>query len=145
MQRVLIVLESRHHLLHLRASLEGKWSQPRRHSMYIGPPLNSKIMSLRRDDFMAKRYGKTTAQREHHVAHNSRKRCIKRHFQGIHHRYVKRSWISCISTRTWSRWRRLYQDGWVRGQFHHYDHVRDRMRPVVSCQLVVVVIPSSLQ
>ena len=34
------------------------------------------------------RYGKNTAQREHYVAHNLRKRCIKRHFQGIHHRFV---------------------------------------------------------
>ena len=33
------------------------------------------------------RYGKTTEQREYHVAHNLRKRCIKRHFQGIHHRF----------------------------------------------------------
>ena len=35
------------------------------------------------------RYGKTTAQRDYLVAHNLRKRCIKRHFQGIHHRFVK--------------------------------------------------------
>ena len=42
MQRVLIVLESGHNQLHLRASLERKWNQPRRHSMYIGPSLNSK-------------------------------------------------------------------------------------------------------
>ena len=34
------------------------------------------------------RYGKTTAQRELYVAHNLRKRCINRHFQGIHHRFV---------------------------------------------------------
>ena len=34
------------------------------------------------------RYGKTTEQRDHHIAHNLRKRCIKRHFQGIHHRFV---------------------------------------------------------
>ena len=34
------------------------------------------------------RHGKTTAQREHYVAHNLRKRCIKRHCQGIHHRFV---------------------------------------------------------
>ena len=34
------------------------------------------------------RYGKTTEQREYHVAHNLRKRCIKRNFQGIHHRFV---------------------------------------------------------
>ena len=40
---VLFVLESRHRLLHLRASLERKWSQPRRHSMYIGPSFYSKL------------------------------------------------------------------------------------------------------
>ena len=34
------------------------------------------------------RYGKTTEHREYHVAHNLRKRCIERHFQGIHHRFV---------------------------------------------------------
>ena len=34
------------------------------------------------------RYGKTTEQREYHVAHNLRKRCIKRNFQGTHHRFV---------------------------------------------------------
>ena len=34
------------------------------------------------------RYGKTPEQRDYHVAHNLRKRCIKRHFQGIHHRVV---------------------------------------------------------
>ena len=34
------------------------------------------------------RYGKTTEQREYHVAQNLRKRCIKRNFQGIHHRFV---------------------------------------------------------
>ena len=50
---MLIVLEPRHRLLHLRASLEREWCQPRRHSMYIGPSLDSKIMSLRRDDIMA--------------------------------------------------------------------------------------------
>ena len=27
--------------------------------------------------------------------------------------FCERSWISCISTRTWSRWRGLYQDGWA--------------------------------
>ena len=34
------------------------------------------------------RCGKTTAQRGHFIAHNLRKRCIKRTFQGIHHRFV---------------------------------------------------------
>ena len=34
------------------------------------------------------RFGKTTEQREYHVAHNLRKRFM-RNFQGIHHRFVK--------------------------------------------------------
>ena len=35
------------------------------------------------------RYGKTTEQRYHHIAHNLRKRCIKRRFKGIHDRFLK--------------------------------------------------------
>ena len=35
------------------------------------------------------RYGKTKEQRDHHIAHNSRKRCIKRNFEGIHDRFLK--------------------------------------------------------
>ena len=57
MQRVLIVLEFGHHLLHLRAALERKWRKPRRHLMYIGPSSNTKF-SLRRDDLMAIDTGK---------------------------------------------------------------------------------------
>ena len=34
------------------------------------------------------RYGKTTEQRDYHIAHNLRKRCSKRDYQGIHHRFV---------------------------------------------------------
>ena len=37
------------------------------------------------------RYGKTEEQRQHHIAHNSRKRCIKRGFEGIHDRFQKDS------------------------------------------------------
>ena len=53
MQRMPSLLESRHRLLHLRASLERKWSQPRRHSMDIGPSLNSKLCHWEKDDLMA--------------------------------------------------------------------------------------------
>ena len=34
------------------------------------------------------RYGKTTEQRDYHVAHNLRKRCIKRRLKGIHDRFL---------------------------------------------------------
>ena len=35
------------------------------------------------------RYGKTTEQRDYHIAHSLRKRCIKRRLQGIHDRFLK--------------------------------------------------------
>ena len=35
------------------------------------------------------RHGKTVAQKEHFVAHNARKRCIKKGFEGIHDRFQK--------------------------------------------------------
>ena len=34
------------------------------------------------------RYGKTTEQRDYHIAHNLRKRCIKRRCKGIHDRFL---------------------------------------------------------
>ena len=37
------------------------------------------------------RCGKTEEQKEHHIAHNLRKRCIKRGFEGIHDRFQKDS------------------------------------------------------
>ena len=38
---------------------------------------------------MAIDHGKTKEQRDHHVAHNLRKRCIKRNFEGIRDRFLK--------------------------------------------------------
>ena len=35
------------------------------------------------------RYGKTKEQRDYHIVHNLRKRCIKRNFGGIHYRFLK--------------------------------------------------------
>ena len=35
------------------------------------------------------RSGKTKEQRDYHVAHNLRERCIKRHFKAIHDRFLK--------------------------------------------------------
>ena len=35
------------------------------------------------------RHGETKEQRDYHVAHNLRKRCIKRRFKGIHDRFLK--------------------------------------------------------
>ena len=35
------------------------------------------------------RHGKTDAQKEHFVAHNARKRCIKKNYEGIHDRFQR--------------------------------------------------------
>ena len=35
------------------------------------------------------RFGKTKEQKDHHIAHNLRKRCIKRGFERIHDRFLK--------------------------------------------------------
>ena len=59
----------------------------RRHPIYIGPPLNSNYV-IKKGRPHGHRYGKTTKQREHFIAQNLRKRCIKRRFQGIHHHFL---------------------------------------------------------
>ena len=35
------------------------------------------------------RYGKTPEKKEHHQAHNLKKRCIKKNFKGIHDRFLR--------------------------------------------------------
>ena len=42
------------------------------------------------------RHGKTDAQKEHFVAHNARKRCIKKNYDGIHDRF-QRDPVPCDS------------------------------------------------
>ena len=85
-QRMPIILERRHRPLHMRASLERKCCQPRRHQLYIGPSLNSRVRDKEKTTSYH-RYGKTPQQKEYHQAHNLRKRCIKRHSEGIHDRF----------------------------------------------------------
>ena len=77
MQRVLIVLESRHHLCTCGHLL--KESEANRSAIQC---------TIKKGRPHGHRYGKTTEQRDYHVAHNLGKRCIKRHFQSIHHRFV---------------------------------------------------------
>ena len=48
------------------------------------------VLSIREGPHGA-RHGKTDAQREHFVAYNARKRCIKKNFDGIHDRFQKYS------------------------------------------------------
>ena len=61
------------------------------------------------------RHGKTEEQREHFIAHNLRKRCIKKKFEGIHDRFQKDLRFRDSQLRIdrteeyasrWTRWRR---------------------------------------
>ena len=44
---------------------------------------------IKKERLHGHRFGKTKEQKEHHIAHNLRKRCIKRGFEGIHDRFQK--------------------------------------------------------
>ena len=81
------LLESRHCLLHLRASIERKYS--RGAIKWTLDLLSISNYVIKKGRPHGNRHGKTQEQRDYHVAHNLRKRCIKRHFEGIHDRFLK--------------------------------------------------------
>ena len=93
----------RHRLLHMRGSLKRKWSKPRRHLMNIGLSLASKLCHCDRANSWPSIW-EDWRQRDHHIAHNLRKRCIKRNVEGIHgsdsRSFLEISLISWISIRT---------------------------------------------
>ena len=88
MQNMPITLERRHSLLHMRASLERNCSKARRHPIYIGPSLSS-TLEIKKGRPHGHRHGKTSEKKDYHQAHNLKKRCIKKHFKGIHDRFLK--------------------------------------------------------
>ena len=45
--------------------------------------------AIRKGRHRGARHGETEAQKEHFIAHNARKRCIKKNFKGIHDRFQK--------------------------------------------------------
>ena len=49
----------------------------------------SRTSSSKKERAHGARHGKTEAQKEHFIAHNARKRCIKKGFEGIHDRFQK--------------------------------------------------------
>ena len=81
-------LETRSDLLHLWTSLEGKQIQPTFEPMAIGCSLNPELRHKKERPHGA-RHGKTEAQKEHFIAHNAWKRCIKKGFKGIHDRFQR--------------------------------------------------------
>ena len=87
----------------------------------------------------SKRHGKTEAQKEHIIAHNARKRCIKKSFEGIHDRFQKdlkfrdsqlkidRTEAKCIDASRWTSWRRK-----ISLIVHHPRSLRDIRKPGLS-------------
>ena len=73
------------------------------------------------------RYGKTPEKKEYHLAHNLKKRCIKRKFIGIHHRFLRDHVFSQMYARTWSRWKCLSQVGRSGRTRFHLSNVRIRI------------------
>ena len=84
-----IILEWRHRLLHMRASLESAASRG---------AIQCTLDLLSIPEYVIKkgrphghRYGKTPENKAYHLAHNLKKRCIKRKFKGIHDRFLRDS------------------------------------------------------
>ena len=70
------------------------------------------------------RHGKTEAQKEHFVAHNARKRCVKKNYDGIHYRFQRDP---------------VYRDsqlkiGWTEETCIAMDKLAQETSPVVHCQ-----------
>ena len=80
------LLESRKSLWHLWTSLERKWIQPTPSRLDV---LSIPNYVIKKGRPRGARHGKTEAQKEHFIAHNARKRCIKKNFKGIHDRFQK--------------------------------------------------------
>ena len=76
------------------------------------------------------RHGKTDAQKEHFVAHNARKRCIKKNYDEIHDRFQKDFHISCLATQNWSNWRNMHPDGRGGAERFHLSHVVRRVHEI---------------
>ena len=107
MQRMPSLLESRHHLLHLRASLERESIQPDGHWIFS----QSRTMSLRRGDFMAIVMGRLK-NKDITILHIIWER--EMHQKGVWRNsrsFPKRFHTSWISNQYWSNWRSLHPNG----------------------------------
>ena len=87
-QRMPIILEWRHCLLHMRASLERNCGQSRCHWITLDL-LSIPEYIIKKGRPHGHRYGKTPEKKEYHQAHNLKKRCIKKNFKGIHNRFLR--------------------------------------------------------
>ena len=88
MLRIPSLFESINSLLHLWTSLLGKRIQPTSSPIAIGR-FSFENYVIKKGRPRGARHGKTEAQKEHFIAHNARRRCIKHFFEGIHDRFQK--------------------------------------------------------
>ena len=66
------------------------------------------------------RHGKTEAQKEYYVAHNARKRCLKRNYEGIHDRFLRDSVYSDSQLKIgWTEEKCIEMDKWAQ-EDHSY-------------------------
>ena len=69
------------------------------------------------------RHGKIEEQRKHFVAHNIRKRSIKKEFRRNSRSLPERFTISWLETPKWSIWRNMHPDGRRCAERFHLSHV----------------------
>ena len=89
MLRMPSLLESRNSLLHLWTSLERKRIQPKFFNQLRLDALSIPHYVIIKGRPRGARHGKTEAQKEHFIAHNARRRCLKKKFDGIHDRFQR--------------------------------------------------------
>ena len=65
------------------------------------------------------RHGKTEAQKEHFIAHNARKRCIKKNLKTNSRSLSERLTISWFATQSWSDRGEVHRDGRVGTERFH--------------------------
>ena len=84
-----IILGRRHRLLHVRALL-ARWNRGEQEicPVHNGSPLDSQLLHQERAT-PRHRYGKKPGDHEYFTANSLKKKCKKRHFLGIHDRFIR--------------------------------------------------------
>ena len=114
MLRMPSLLESRNCLLHLWTSLWRKWSQSKFSPMATGcSPIPHYVM--RKGRHRGARHGRTEAQKEHFIAHNARRRCLKKKLKEFtiapkktQHIVIRSSKLAGLKNIEWVRQKRAY-------------------------------------
>ena len=74
------------------------------------------------------RHGKTEAHKEYHVAHNARKRCLKRNYEGIHDRFLRDPVYRDSQHKNWLDRREVHRDGQMAQEDHSYRLSREEFQ-----------------